>query len=950
MAGAPSSPRSPRPRLKKTRMRKTRPAKPARSRRSPRAPPGRSRELSPPAGGALPIVGIGASAGGLEALEQFLAHVPEASGLAFVIVQHLDPTREGIMPELLQRATRMAVAQVKDRTKVQPNCVYVIPPNKDLSILRGALHLLDPSSQRGLRLPVDFFFRALAEDQGAGSVGVILSGMGTDGTLGLKAIKEHGGIVLVQAPESAKFDSMPRSAIHTGMADLIAPAEELPGRLLEFLRHARKAPPAAPSPEGHSIDALEKIVIVLRARSGHDFSQYKKSTLYRRIERRMGLHQVDGIASYARLLQANPQEQDLLFNELLIGVTSFFRDPAAWEALRERAFPALFAERPKGGSLRAWIPACSTGEEAYSVAMIFKEALEKARPKASFSLQIFATDLDRSAIEKARQGVYPANIASDVSPERLRQFFLSEESGQYRVGKQIRDMVILAPHDLIRDPPFTKLDLLVCRNLLIYLEPELQRRLLPLFHYSLNPGGVLFLGSSETVGGSHGLFATLDQKLRLYRRKDSAKRLEPLEFPSSFFRARAAVAPAASPVKPVANLQALADELILRQFGPAGALVSDRGDIFYVSGRTGKYLEPAAGKANWNIFAMARDGLRQELVSAIPKAVRQKRVVSVRGLTVGADGGPQAVELTVRPLQEPEALRGMFLVVFGDVAAAPATSVPKRGRRVQQVQVTELQRAAKQLHEELRSTHEEMQTSQEELRSANEELQSINEELQSTNEELTTSKEEMQSMNEELQTVNGEMQAKLDELSRANNDMKNLLNSTEIATLFLDRALRIRRFTPQTTRIMKLMPRDVGRPVTDIVSDLLYPGLADDVQEVLRTLVFKEKEITTVDGRWFTARVMPYRTLDEVIDGVVITFAETTAAKALEAELRSSRERFSSMLENLPSGMSILDEHGQTVPRNSVLTRIAAAKSMDLPAWKVVVDPLPAEPDREVSP
>ncbi|HEX7489794.1 MAG TPA: CheR family methyltransferase, partial [Anaeromyxobacteraceae bacterium] len=659
--------------------------------------------------------------------------------------------------------------------------------------------------------------------------------------------------------------------------------------------------------------------------------------------------QLDGIASYARYLQENPQEQDLLFNELLIGVTSFFRDPAAWEALRDKAFPALFSGQPRVAALRAWIPACSTGEEAYSLAIVFKEALEKARPKVSFSLQIFATDLDRTAIERARQGVYPTNIASDVSPERLRRFFLKEEGGNYRVGKEIREMVILAPQDVIRDPPFTKLDVLICRNLLIYLEPELQQRLVPLFHYSLNPGGILFLGTSETVGGSPGLFAPLDQKLRLYRRKESAERLEPLNFPSSF-RRHAGGVPEAQVAKPAANLQTLADELILRQFGPAGALVNDMGDIFYVSGRTGKYLEPAAGKANWNIFAMAREGLRHELVSAVQKVLRKQQPVKVRGLTVDLHGGTQDVEITVRPLREPNELRGMFLVIFGDAAAAPTPRERTRGRgRAQKADVVELQRTTKHLHEELRSTREDMQTSQEELRSANEELQSTNEELQSTNEELTTSKEEMQSMNEELQTVNVEMQAKLDELSRANNDMKNLLNSTEIATLFLDRALRVRRFTPQTTRIMKLMARDVGRPVTDITSDLVYPGLAEDVLEVLRTLVFNEKEITTGDGRWYSARIMPYRTVEEVIDGVVITFAETTAAKLLEAELRNSRERFSSLIENLPSGISIRDESGQVVPKSSLVTRIADAKAVDLSTWKVVVEG-PDAPDRGSSP
>ena len=920
------------------------------ARRGPRSQaPGRRPAPPPQSSGALTIVGIGASAGGLEALEQFLGHVPEASGLAFVIVQHLDPTREGIMPELLQRATRMRVAQVEDCARVEPNCVYVIPPNKDLSILRGALHLLDPASPRGLRLPIDFFFRALAADQGAGSAGVILSGMGTDGTLGLTAIKEQGGVVLVQDPADARFDSMPRSAIDTRLADIIAPARELPDRLVAFLRHAPHAVPVEQLSEKQSQGSLEKIVIVLRSRSDHDFSQYKKSGLYRRIERRMGLHQIDRIENYVRYLRENPQEQDLLFNELLIGVTGFFRDPAAWEALRDKIIPALLAGRRTGGKLRAWTAGCSTGEEAYSLAMVFKEALEKAPPEARCSLQIFATDLDRSAIEKARQGLYPANIASDVSVERLRRFFV-KEGGSYRVGKEIREMVILAPHDVIRDPPFTRLDLVVCRNLLIYLEQDLQRQLLPMFHYALNPGGMLFLGASETVGGLTSLFAPLDPKLRLYRRKESAARIDQAGFPPSH-TARLTGIPEALVAKPVANLQTLADELILRQFGPAGALVSDKGDIFYVSGRTGKYLEPAAGKANWNVFAMAREGLRYGLVSALQKAAHQNRAATVRGLTVGANGGTQAVDVTVRPLQEPEALRGTFLVLFSDAPAASAAGGGARGGRRagrQSRAATGLQREVKQLHDELRNTRDDMQTSQEELRSANEELQSTNEELQSTNEELTTSKEEMQSMNEELQTVNGELQAKLEELTRTSNDMKNLLDSTEIATVFLDSGLRVRRFTPQATRFLRLLPGDVGRPVTDLTSDLLYPGLADDVTEVLRTLVFSEKQVATRDGRWFTARIMPYRTLDDAIDGVVITCAEITVAKALEAELNRSHERFAVLLENLPSRISILDDRGRLVPRGSLMTRINGATPLEFSGWKLVAST--EAPDREATP
>ena len=441
----------------------------------------------------FPIVGIGASAGGLEALEQFLRHVPENSGMAFVIIQHLDPTHKGIMAELLQRTTGMEVFQVRDRMRVKPNSVYVIPPNKDMSILHGVLHLFEPTAPRGLRLPIDFFLRSLAEDRQELSIGVILSGMGSDGTMGLRAIKEKAGVTLVQEPASAKFDSMPRSAIDAGLADLVAPAEDLPGKIVDYLRHALVIAKTDHPLEKKDQSALEKVLILLRTKTGQDFSLYKKNTVYRRVERRMGIHQIDRIAAYVRYLQENSQEVELLFKELLIGVTSFFRDPAAWEQLQGEAIPALLAGRRAGGVLRAWSAGCSTGEEAYSLAIAFKEALEQVKPKASFTLQIFATDLDRDAIDKARQGFYPANIAADVSAERLRRFFIKEENG-YRVGKEIREMVTFATQNLIMDPPFTKLDILICRNLLIYLTPELQKKLLPLFHYSLNPDGVLFSG------------------------------------------------------------------------------------------------------------------------------------------------------------------------------------------------------------------------------------------------------------------------------------------------------------------------------------------------------------------------------------------------------------------------------------------------------------------------
>jgi two-component system CheB/CheR fusion protein len=840
----------------------------------------------------FPVVGIGTSAGGLEALEHFLTHVPKSSGMAFVIIQHLDPTRKGIMPELLQRTTVMKVIQVKDRTLVQPDHVYVIPPNKDMSILHGVLHLLEPVSPRGLRLPIDFFLRSLAQDQQEHGVGVILSGMGSDGTLGLRAIKEKGGLVLVQEPATAKFDGMPRSAIDSGLADIVAPVDDLPGRILAYLKRTPLVHTAEQKLEDKTQSALEKAIILLRAHTGHDFSLYKKSTFNRRIERRMGIHQIGKIGDYVRYLQENSQELDLLFRELLIGVTSFFRDPAVWEELRLKFLSALAASRPAGHILRAWVPGCSTGEEAYSLAMVFQEVMEKIKPGKEMKLQVFATDLDKDAIDKARQGIYPENISADVAPQQMSRFFTKDEHG-CRVTAEIRGMVTFAPQSLILDPPFTKLDILSCRNLLIYLAPEVQKKLIPLFHYSLTPGGILILGSAETIGTFTGLFTPLNNKLRVFQRKEPGLPPEPIEFPSSFASPLPdGIEPRPAP-KPPLSLQSLADQLILEHYAPPAVLVNEKGDILYVSGRTGKYLEPASGKANWNIFAMAREGLRYELGNAFHKALDQEASVVVRGLKSGMNGGPQYVDITVQRLGQPESLRGLVLIVFADAAAPLERRASSRGKvaktPVPSAQLEEVERKLQQARMEAQTMREEMQTSQEELRSTNEEQQSTNEELQSTNEELTTSKEEMQSLNEELQTVNAELQAKVDELSRSNNDMKNLLNSTDIATLFLDVHLNVRRFTTQATKIIKLIPGDVGRPITDLSSDLLYPDLASDAKEVLRKLGFVEKPVNALDGRWFTVRIMPYRTLDDRIDGVVITFADITAAKMLEAQLREQQ-------------------------------------------------------------
>jgi two-component system, chemotaxis family, CheB/CheR fusion protein len=842
-----------------------------------------SREEYDSKSGQLPIVGIGASAGGLEALELFLSNVPENSHMAFVVVQHLDPTREDAMAELLRRITTLEVVQAKDRQEIRANTAYIIPPNKTMSVFKRKLYLFEPTEPRGLRFPIDFFLRSLADDQQEAGIGVILSGMGTDGTLGVQAIREKSGLVLVQSPETAKFNSMPRSVIDAGLADVVAPASELPGMILSHIKHYWENG-IKQEVDNKDKSAFEKIIILLRARTGNDFSMYKKSTIYRRIERRMSIHKIDKISYYVRFVQENSKELDILYKELFIGVTSFFRGQAQWEMIRKKVIPSILAERPSGYMIRAWVAGCSTGEEAYSLAIIFKESLEAIKPNGNYSMQIFATDIDPDAINKARKGTYPANITNDVSQTRLNRFFVRSEN-TYRINAEIREMVVFAPQNITMHPPFTKLDILTCRNLLIYLDSEVQRKLIVLFHYSLIPGGFLMLGNSETISGFTNLFTPIQVKTRIFRRDDDMAYTEPIDFPSSFAQTGTVAQPSPRPKTLVENLQTSADQLLLQQYVPAAVLINARGDILYINGRTGKYLEPAAGKANWNIYAMAKEGLRSELTGLLQKVVRQKNRITAHNISIGSNGDIQAIDLTMQWIEKPENLNGTILITFTEISS-PAESKktrtrsknPEGGSHLSELEL-ELQRA----REEQQAALEVMQTSQEELTSSNEELQSTNEELQSTNEELTTSKEEMQSLNEELQTVNVELQSKLDELSRTNNDMKNLLNSTDIATLFLDNWLNIRRYTTQVSKIIKLIPGDIGRPVTDLSTDIEYPGLSDDANQVLQTLISFEKAVSTSSGIWYNVRIMPYRTIESKIDGVVITFTDITKAKKLES-------------------------------------------------------------------
>lgn len=821
------------------------------------------------------ICGVGASAGGLAALEKFFQHVPANSGLAYVVVQHLSPTRETLLSTLLQRVTALDVSEAHQDEVIQPNRVYVIPPNAELHVSNDRLRLRPPTEPRGLRLPINVLFSSLASARGSRAIAVVLSGMGSDGTLGLQAVKAMGGLAVVQTPESAEFDSMPSSAIETGCVDIIDRPEALPQRILDCLGTQSAAQPAARKHDEpiRGDSALQTIIKILQEQTRHDFSQYRSSTLERRIERRMGIHGLSQVSDYAQLLAGNQQEVALLFNEVLIGVTDFFRDAPVWSQLSDVVIPS-FLERPDvGPNIRVWCVGCSTGEEAYSLAITFIEAIERqSRP---FELQIFATDLNPDGIARARRGRYPPSIEGRVGKARLERFFKPRD-GDYQIDQSVRDRVIFAQHDVILDPPFTHIDLISCRNLLIYFDTGLQQRLLPLFHYSLRRDGLMLLGSSESIGRLGHLFRTLDSGFRLFERRE-AKMGKGADFVLNYYPPLTeqgkeyGVKKTGSPEHSSTSLQSAADRLLLQLFTPAAVVLNGEADIVYISGRTGKYLEPAAGKANWNIAAMARDGLREPLIGAISQALADPAPVELKGLDIRADRSHSKVDVTVQALREPTVLRGLIIVVFHDVVESDA-AVKGSAPQGPPARQAEIQRYL----DELRNLREEAFRHREEAEAAQEELQSTNEELQSTNEELTTSKEELQSMNEELQTINSEMQTRLDDLMLAQSDMQNVLNNIEIAILFLDRSLNVRRYTERACSIINLRESDIGRPLSDLTSSLQYPELQDDARKTLRDLQPTVRQVQTSDERGFTVRIMPYRRLDDVIDGVVITLVEVT--------------------------------------------------------------------------
>jgi two-component system CheB/CheR fusion protein len=861
----------------------------------------------------FPVVGLGCSAGGVGALETFFRNMPDNTGIAFVVVTHLDPNKKAMMAEVLQRFTRMDVLEITDGIRLKPNTVFVIPPNKDISLLQGNLLLLEPVELRGLRLPIDHFFESLAKDQRSNAICIIFSGMGSDGSTGLKMIMENFGMVMVQDPKTAEFDSMPLNAIKTEFVDYILPPEDMPGQLVNYINHPLLKKPREGSSLTKPAHALEKIYSLIRNQTGHDFSLYKRNTVYRRIERRMQSHQITDFTKYVRYLQENPNEVEMLFKELLIGVTKFFRDHDAFELLKNELLPELIAKKPEGSIIRVWVAGCSTGEEAYSIAIILMECLDMLKNGNAYKIQIFASDIDREAIDKARTGIYSSNIVSDVSPERLRRYF-NKLDGNYQIRKEVRETVVFALHNLTKDSPFTKLDLLCCRNLLIYFSSDLQKKLIPVFHYSLNPSGILFLGSSETISGFNELFIPLDNKWKISKRTDniySQVRISDFPFTQSRMDMPKISIPEASKTSRELTLPAIVQKVLLEQFAPPSVIVNQKGDIYYINGRTGKYLEPASGQASLNIFEMAREGLRYELNNCIYKADSLHKEVIADGLKVKNEKGEQVIRLTVRPLEEPANLKGLLMVVFEDLEAETKekTSTRKKSAK-EQSQVEELEKELHFTRQRLQSTIEEMHSSLEELKSTNEELQSANEELQSSNEEAMTNKEELQSLNEELMTINAQFQSKADELAQSNNDMKNLLDSTEIATLFLDNQLNIRNFTPQATQLFNVIRTDIGRPINHISTKLKYENLTADVYEVLHKLVTREVDVATTDGEhWYTVRILPYRTSDNFIDGAVITVTNVTKFKILERQLEEARDFAESIISSVRDPLVVLDHN-----------------------------------------
>jgi two-component system CheB/CheR fusion protein len=856
----------------------------------------------------FPIVAVGASAGGVEALGEFLKALRPDTGMAFVVIQHLAPTHSSLLPEILSRSTAMKVRQVEDGMAVEPDTVYVIPPDAMMVLAHGRLKLSPRGDNRAVIRTIDHFMRSLAEEHGHKAIGVILSGSGNDGSLGIEEIKAAAGIALVQ-DESAEHGDMPRSAIARGAVDYVLPPAQIASEIGRIARHKYLGSPAADGRLEFSEGDLNRVLEILRQQTGVDFSNYKRNTIHRRVTRRLMLHKSDSANEYMRFLQGNPAEVEALYQDVLINVTSFFRDAEAYEALKATVFPKLVGERNPHDPVRVWVLGCATGEEAYSIAMCFTEFLETTGKRVP--LQVFATDLNGAGIEKARAAIYPKGIVQDVSPERLRRFFVDID-GSYRINKPIRDMCVFARQNVLADPPFSRIDMIACRNMMIYLDSMLQQRMVPLMHYALRGEGFLWLGSSETIGAYRELFDIVDVKHKVYAKKRSTRR--PIEMPASTRWVPHEASYTSAPREgPGPDPQREADRVLLTRYAPPAVLLNEELEIVQFRGETGAFLSPAPGKASLSLLKMLREGLMVAVRGAIARARRDQVPTREEGLKVKSANGWRSVDVMVLPLKAGAARGGAFLVVFeeptgdseararlndAEARAARAEVAPDTGGKDREAARLKQELAA--TRDYLQSVIEQQEAANEELQSANEEVQSANEELQSINEELETSKEEIQSANEELATVNDELQNRNHELSQSNNDLVNLLSSVQMAIVMLGSDMRIRRFTPAAEKLLNLIPSDVGRPLGDIKLNLRIDDIGHLVGEVIDSVTPREREIQDRQGRWYSLRVRPYRTLDNKIDGAVILLVDIDAMKQAGNALRESEARFEVLADSAP--------------------------------------------------
>ena len=885
----------------------------------------------------FPIVAIGMSADaiGLEALSQLFRNTSSDTGVAFVLIIHLIPTETTPVLTLLQQHTEMPLLLIEDDMPVKPNHVYINPPAQELAIINGTLHLMPiPKSCNPIH-PIDYFFRSLAQDQNRNAVGIILSGTGSDGTLGVKAIKESLGMIMVQDEVSAKYSGMVRSAISTGLADYVLPPDQIPVQLVRHIRCTHRKQKFLNTFFENPLSVyLNHICDILLTRTNHDFKYYKKNTICRRVERRMNVHQLSDIKDYVHYLEQSTHEANILFKELLIGVTNFFRDSPAFELLQTDIFPTLLSEKKNDEPFRIWVPGCATGEEAYSVAIVLHECME--RTGRHFHVQIFGTDIDSEAIATARNGLYPDNILSDIGPNRIKRYFSKEDDGRYRIKKTIREMLIFAEQNVIKDPPFTRLDLLCCRNLLIYLGMELQIKLLPIFHYSLKPDGVLFLGSSESIGQASNLFFPIHKKWKFFRRISSVSSSRPtLELSSSLSLNHRLETESDLFPKNFHNLNLLnlsLIDIILKQSNtPPCVIVNENCEIIYIHGRTGRFLELAEGKTSVNILEMARPGLRNILATSIRHISVYKQRMIKKITEIDINGNRLYLNLVIKQIPDMNpGLRGLIMIIFEECdtilngnTISPQTIQSKRGSLIFDDVKEELQYTK----ETLQNTIEELEAANEELTSANEELQSTNEELQYTNEELETSKEELHSLNEESSIINSELQSRIDELSKFNENMKNLLNSIDVATVFLDTALTVRWFTPKSQEIIPLTANDIDRPLKHFASSLnvditLYS------KQVLSDLVVREVVAFSKDGRHFVMRVRPYRTRADIVDGVVITFDDISGTVRDKETLYQRTERLEQIERNLDFLLSNGFQHALCMNREGTILEYKGAKWM----------------------